>query len=101
MEGLQVPRSAAFVRITDKKKLMQALKRIRRQGFAVSTGERVSDASAIAAPVLDSEGDVFCALGIAGPVSRFTSEIRKSHQKLIVQEAANLSSQLGFRTNRK
>lgn len=87
--------------ITDKKKLAQELDRIRRQGVAVSTGERVSDACAIAAPVFDSEGNAVCALGIAGPVSRFTADIRKSHQKLIMQEAANLSAQLGFRPDRK
>ena len=83
--------------ITNKKKLVEELDRIREQGCAESTGERVSDASAIAAPVFDSNGDLVCVLGIAGPVSRFTTDIRKSHRKLFIDQADNLSKQLGYK----
>jgi DNA-binding IclR family transcriptional regulator len=87
--------------ISDKEKLLAELQRIRSQGFGESTGERVPDAGAVAAPVFDSTGDLVCALGIAGPVSRFTSDTRKSHQKLIVSQADFLSEQLGYKHNKK
>lgn len=83
--------------ITDKKTLLAELQQIRSQGFAESTGERIPDAGAIAAPVFDSEGLLVCALGIAGPVSRFTSKIRKSLKDLLIRHTAILSRQLGYK----
>ena len=87
--------------ITDKEKLLEELKKIRKQRFATSTGERVPDACAIAAPIFDSEGSLVGALGITGPVSRFTSDTRKSYLKLIVEYANKLSERFGWKKNRK
>ena len=87
--------------ITNKRKLKTELKKIRKQGSATSKGERVSDAYAIAAPVFDVDGGLAGALGIAGPVSRFTSDIRKSYQRMIVDHADRLSEQLGWKKNKK
>jgi len=86
--------------ITNKRKLTAELKKIRKQGFATSEGERVSDAYAIAAPVFDVDGGLVGALGIAGPVSRFIAGIRKSFQKMIVDHADKLSSRLGRKQNK-
>ena len=83
--------------ITNKRKLKAELKQIRKQGFATSQGERVSDAYAIAAPVFDGDGGLVGALGIAGPISRFTVEIRKSLQNMIVDHADKVSSRLGWK----
>jgi len=87
--------------ITNKIKLKEELKKIRRQGFAISKGERVSDAYAIAAPVFDVDGGLAGALGIAGPISRFTSAIRMSFQRMIVDHAGKLSDQLTWNQNKK
>ncbi len=87
--------------ITNKRKLKEELTKIRKQGFAISKGERVSDAYAIAAPVFDVDGGLVGALGIAGPVSRFTSGVRKSHQRMILGHAGKLSEQLGLKQNKK
>jgi DNA-binding IclR family transcriptional regulator len=86
--------------ITDQDKLLGELKKIRKQGYATSTGERVADACALAAPVFDSEGDLVGALGIAGPISRFTSEIRKSYLELILDHSNKFSRQLGWKNNK-
>lgn len=83
--------------ITTKKKLIAELKKIQKQGFATSRGERVPDAYAIAAPVFDAAGDLLGALGIAGPAGRFTPPLRKAHQQMIVNHARRLSKQLDWK----
>jgi DNA-binding IclR family transcriptional regulator len=83
--------------ITTKKKLLAELKKIQKQGFASSRGERVPDAYAIAAPVFDAAGGLIGALGVAGPAGRFTSSVRKSHQRMILDHARRLSKQLGWK----
>lgn len=48
------------------------LEDVRRQGFAVSHSERVAGVSGVYVPVLGAQGlDASCALGVAGPSSRF------------------------------
>ena len=59
------------------------------------------DAYAIAAPVFDAAGSLIGALGIAGPASRFTPGVRKSHQRMIVNHAHRLSDQLGWKQQKK
>lgn len=43
-----------------------------KQGYAVSHGEREMGASAVAAPIRGSRGQVIAALTVSGPTSRFT-----------------------------
>jgi DNA-binding IclR family transcriptional regulator len=86
--------------ITDPAELQRELEKIRRQGFAESTGERVADAGAVATPVFDSKGDLVGTLSITGPVSRFTQETRKSYIKIASDAAIKLSEQLGWRRER-
>jgi DNA-binding IclR family transcriptional regulator len=83
--------------ITDKEQLKKELKKIRRNGYAESSGERVIDAGAIAAPVFDSGGELVCALGIAVPISRFTPVNRKAYKELVLEQTQNLSKQLEFK----
>jgi DNA-binding IclR family transcriptional regulator len=87
--------------IDTEKKLITELKKIRKKGFATSKGERVPDASAIAAPVFGAADSLIGALGIAGPASRFTPGVRKSHQRMIVNHAHRLSEQLGWKQKKK
>ena len=48
------------------------LGKIQRQGYAVSKGEWVLEASGVAAPIFDQFGDITAALTISGPSQRFT-----------------------------
>jgi DNA-binding IclR family transcriptional regulator len=80
--------------ITDFDKLLRELELIRKQGFAVSMGERVQDACAIAAPVFEKDHQLVCALAIVGPVSRFTAPNRKIYTAKILTAAARLSDAL-------
>ncbi len=87
--------------IVDPETLLNELKKVRKLGFAVSLGERVPDSFAIAAPVFDSENELVGALGVAGPLSRFTAPVKKEYLKLILEAAENLSHQLGQRGDLK
>ncbi|MEJ5312415.1 MAG: IclR family transcriptional regulator [Anaerolineae bacterium] len=81
--------------ITDKNGLIQELKAVRRQGYAVSIGERVADVCALAAPVFDSGHELVGALCLSGPINRLSLPIRKSYLKLLLAAAGRLSRQLG------
>ncbi len=68
-------RSVSFERFTprtivDRKVIEQELDEVMRVGFASTEDERSVGASGIAAPVLDSEGQLLCALTVAGPTTR-------------------------------
>ncbi len=82
--------------ITDPAVLLESLEKTRKNGYAVSRGERVNDACAIAAPVFDGAGDLVGALGLAGPVSRFTAKTRRAYTALLLEEAEAFSKQLWY-----
>ena len=65
--------------ITDKKLLMEELKRVRMQGYATSAGELVLDGLGIAVPILNYTHPV--ALGIVGPENRL-----KSNMPVLIEE---------------
>jgi len=82
--------------ITNRRKLLKELATIRAQGFAVSHGERFSDALGLAAPIFDANGKVVAALNVAGPVMRFTdADIQKLAPKMM-QLAMHISRALGY-----
>ena len=83
--------------ITDPGRLMVELEKARKQGFAVSAGERAADACAIAAPVFDHGNELVGALAIAGPVSRFTPAVRRAYTDLLTAVARRISRQLGWK----
>jgi DNA-binding IclR family transcriptional regulator len=82
--------------ITDKNRLLKELENIRSQGYAVSLGERAPDVCAMAAPVFEHGRELVGALCISGPISRFTSQIRKSYAELLQAAGMKLSRQLGW-----
>lgn len=81
--------------ITDKTRLLQELAAVRRQGYAVSVGERAADACSVAAPVFESGKELVGALALSGPASRFTPETRRAHIRRLLAAAGDLSRQLG------
>ncbi len=83
--------------ISDPDILKRELKKVRKQGYAASQGERISDSCAIAAPVFDIEENLVGVLGIAGPESRFTAGMFEDYLKQLLDAAQKLSRQLGWR----
>jgi DNA-binding IclR family transcriptional regulator len=67
----------------------------RRDGFAVSHGEREEGLSAVAVPITGRSGAVVAALALSGPSLRFTPE-RVSTFAADLKEAAARISERGF-----
>jgi DNA-binding IclR family transcriptional regulator len=85
----------------DADNLRLELAEIRKQGFAVSFGERVSGAAAVAAPIFDRRNQVLGAISVAGPIHRFVPEIVQRYGSMVSQAAKEIQVQLGsFGNNR-
>ncbi len=79
----------------DPTRLLAELKVVREQGYAVSEGENVPGAHAIAAPVFNYENHLVGALGIAGPVIRLTESQIESRIQLVIESSRMLSMRYG------
>jgi IclR family KDG regulon transcriptional repressor len=82
--------------IVDLDVLRDELVTIRLNGYAISDGEWILDASGIAAPVFDRNGEITAAITISGPTQRFTSETISEYVACIRQVARSISYDLGF-----
>jgi DNA-binding IclR family transcriptional regulator len=82
--------------ITDKDALRAELSHIRKQGYAVSKGEWIIDASGTAAPIFNQRGQITAAITISGPGQRFTDVKIEEMASLLVKEAAQISFELGY-----
>ncbi len=69
--------------VVDPIRLRRELRRIRRQGFAQSTGERQIGAGSVAAPVLDHRGQVVAVVSVCGPAERMAGEIDRCVEQLL------------------
>lgn len=81
--------------IVERDLLEEEFEAIRKQGYAVSKGERTSEAAAMAAPVFDDEGKVCAVITVAGPVQRFSTERCREMLKNLKASARKLSLLLG------
>jgi IclR family transcriptional regulator, KDG regulon repressor len=78
-----------------KRDLLDVLREVRAQGYAVDRGEWRADVSGVAAPVLDHSGQVVAALGISLPSIRMTEEVTRELLTLAVKGAREISLGLG------
>jgi DNA-binding IclR family transcriptional regulator len=79
--------------ITDRSVLVRELDQIRAQGFAVSLGERQSDAASVAAPVFDGDG-VTAVISVCGPLERLRPTVAET-AAAVVEATRALSARLG------
>ncbi len=79
--------------ITDKKILLNELRKIRRQGYAMSFGERVKGASSISVPISNYVCPV--ALSIMGPDNRFSLNKMMEILPVTKERAIHISKKLG------
>lgn len=68
---------------------------IRKQGFAISMGERDQGVGAVAAPIFDATGRLQCALALAGPFTRISRNDFEKMAPDIVSAANQISAALG------
>ena len=78
--------------ITDRKQLWAEIRKIRKQGYATSFGERVPGSSCVSVAVKDYVTPV--ALSILGPASRFTRKRIKETLAELTQAAGKISENL-------
>jgi len=83
--------------ITDTAELRREIERIRRQGYAVSHGEKYADGASAAAPVRDAVGQITATLYVSVPATRFSDDLRDRCIKVLVRSAEELSAELGYR----
>ena len=77
--------------------LLERLAAIRKDGYAITHGERIEGAVAIASPVFGPYGTVIAAAGLSIPESRFHEADAMSFETLVQQAAASISRVLATR----
>jgi DNA-binding IclR family transcriptional regulator len=81
--------------IVDVERLIQQIRKFRRQGYAIEINEANDHAGCVAAPVIDAKGDCVAAISVVAPEQRLD---KANRQKLIVAVCAaaeRLSVRLG------
>jgi IclR family transcriptional regulator, acetate operon repressor len=82
--------------VTDPAELRAKFEEIQAQGYAMSAGEAVEGAVAVAAPVFGRSGSVEASISISGPQSRLSPEVVKDFAPMVVTAGLLLSRQLGY-----
>jgi IclR family transcriptional regulator, acetate operon repressor len=77
--------------------LRAELAAVRARGYAVTDEELEPGLIALAAPVFRYDGTVVAAVSVSAPTSRMTREAMTKAARTCVEEAAGLSSALGYR----
>lgn len=81
--------------ITDKKKLLEELRKIRELGYAIDDEERERGFKCIAAPVFNSKKEVIGAIGISGTIQRLTPDKIEKYAEIIKDIANKVSINIG------
>jgi DNA-binding IclR family transcriptional regulator len=63
---------------------VQALARVRRQGWAMSVAEREPGVASVSAPVRSASGRVIAAVSVSGPIERLTRNPGRLHAHAVV-----------------
>lgn len=82
--------------ITSADLLLGEVRRVRRQGFALSFGERQAGAASVASPIWLASGEVFGSLSICGPTSRFSETLLNEFGNLVMRAALEVSTEIGY-----
>jgi DNA-binding IclR family transcriptional regulator len=82
-----------------KEALLAELTQIRKDGFAINRGERVSGVCGVAAPIFNSRGTVTASIGISGPIARLNYRTLRNAGPLVRDVARRLSHDLGARVD--
>ena len=78
--------------IRDKKVLLEELKKVKRQGYATSFGERIPGSASISVPIKNYICPV--ALSVLGPDNRFSLEVMMGFLKEIKESGSRISRRL-------
>lgn len=81
--------------ISDPEEMMADLARIRELGYALSVEETDPGAWGIATPIWDKGGRVIAAIGVAGPILRFSDELALKYVEVCRRAAREIARLLG------
>ena len=95
LEAIALPRLTPNT-IANRAQLERELATVRKRGYAISVGERVSGAASVAAPIRGSDGNVIAALNITGPMPRVTDAKLLEYAELVIRAAAKISRDMGY-----
>lgn len=76
--------------------LLKEMADVRKNGYAISKGENVADANAIAAPVMEFNQKLIGAIGIAAPINRLNDENMTTRVEIVKEVADKLSRKFGY-----
>lgn len=83
---------------TDRVALERTLARIRKQGYALTHGERTPGAAGIAAPIVGPAGRVIGSVGITQPEQRFRPEAAGQQAERVIGSARTIADQFSGST---
>jgi len=82
--------------ITSKKKLIEELQEIRKQGYSLDQREYEEDVECIGAPIRNYLGNTIAALSISGPQRKINTPQEKQYVSQVMEAAAQISSKMGY-----
>jgi len=89
-------KSSASGKRSSREALLDDLKKIQAQGYAVSHGERAAGASCVSAPVFDATGKPIAAITISGPTIRMTDDKISEYASRVMAVAKEVSQAMGL-----
>lgn len=82
--------------LTSKQQLLDAIKKVREDGYATDEEECEIGANCVACPIYDHTGKIVAGISITGPISRFTKEFILKRVGYLKKATLDISKQLGF-----
>jgi DNA-binding IclR family transcriptional regulator len=76
--------------------LRRELAVIRKQGYAITSNERIKGVCSVAAPIRDHTGRVVAGLTISGPNTRFSKDRLPGLIKAVLDTSREISKQMGY-----
>lgn len=82
--------------ITDPDQLRKELKKVRKDGYCISSEEFIDGVNTIGAPIRDYTGKVIAAITVVGPAQRINQYSMQKYLKSIMDAAKEISQALGY-----
>ena len=79
----------------DEVKFRKEMKRIQKQGYDFTKGERVPGSFAISCPIINQKGEMIASITIAGPIQRLTEERETELVNILVEGSKEICQKLG------
>ncbi len=73
------------------------LEKIKKQGYAVTSNDRVEGSFSIGAPIFDYTGTLIGEVNLSGPLQRFIEERRETLVKCVCETSVEISKELGYK----